>query len=404
MPPIVGRVLESRGVEVLDEPLPSPFHMAALPGWVRARWSDVTIPSLGHPLPNRLPIAKHLAPLGAPLRVSHGERVSRLDERLLDAPDAFTWAFERMAADPSAPAAPDADVACVRLDLLGDLLLAAPALRGAVARAGVSVVCRSEWLRWVELDDVLGTTVRTCGVDVHAWREPTLAPARTVVDLSPPGWSSPLTPAVARATPASERRCVPADAAAATLAGQAAAALGVDSVATPRRTTPVGDVGLLIAGGSSGERWMPAATWRMLLERAGGAFDIARWLVTADGDEAALASELPGTEALPFPIDPRVFAALLGRTRLFVGTSTGLAHLATVAGVPGIVVEHPTTRAGWYRVADANVAYVRAARPWWTESPTEDDVRRALQSRESYGFGPGEWEAAIDRAIGQLGA
>jgi hypothetical protein len=64
------------------------------------------------------------------------------------------------------------------------------------------------------------------------------------------------------------------------------------------------------------------------------------------------------------------------------------------------VVEHPTTAPEMYRAPVPFVHYVRPAKPWWCDNPSQDDVDRAMaEADNTYGFIRGEWRKAVELAI-----
>src|SRR5579862_6689909 len=125
LPRTVRSQLETMGVEVHDETLPQPFHRAELPGWVRASHRGFVVPALGNPLPTRWPIIRRVTMTGAPVYVARHGQMMRAPQIPLT--DAFTAALDGLDSgdEQAAPAStPSVDFACVRADLLGDLLLA----------------------------------------------------------------------------------------------------------------------------------------------------------------------------------------------------------------------------------------------------------------------------------------
>src|SRR2546427_9536584 len=199
LPGPVRSRLEAMGVEVDDETLPRPFHRAELPGWVRASHRGVVVPALGNPLPTRLPIVRRVAMTGAPVYVArHGSQMMRAPE--IPSTDAFTSALDS-GEEQAAPTSPSSiDFACVRADLLGDLLLVLPALTALAAAGSIRLIVREEWSDWMK--QLLPAGCEVQGLRLAPWGPPTFESAETSVDLSPPGWRSPLTPAIARAVPA----------------------------------------------------------------------------------------------------------------------------------------------------------------------------------------------------------
>lgn len=101
--------------------------------------------------------------------------------------------------------------------------------------------------------------------------------------------------------------------------------------------------------GSKTKRWPPAgfiAVARHLIQ------DRKKVVIVEGPAEPGLAHEIAGSlpageafvaEALPLPI----LAALIGRSSIFVGNDSGIAHLSAALGVPSIVLFGPTLPRHW---------------------------------------------------------
>ena len=401
VPDAVAVKLADVGVVFLADPLPAPFHRHEIPAVVSGtRWARVVVPALGHPLPTRWPVLRHLAAsLTAPLFVSTNGALSRVEHGSIPAADAYTWALDRVlepAAEPGAAFPSDTTVA-VRADLLGDVVLACPALDAFSRVRPTTVVTRTEWVPWLEAL-AAPRHLRTLGISIDPWHRPSLPPCERVVDMSPAESRSPLTRAIARSVPAVERFEITADQSGASLSIRLACALGVVVECTAARSGS--GPGLLLPGASSWERALPTRDWANLVRSASAAFDIRHWTVA--GLPAAAAEAFPGMRLAPHPLSPTQFLEFVRQAPLVIGTSSGLAHVAAVAGARTIVVEHPTTVSGLYRVPSAHAQYLRSAAPWWSDSPSPSAVEQAFGAADTYGFGPDELQSLVERALGDL--
>src|SRR5262249_31038910 len=161
--------------------------------WARASHRGFVVPALGNPLPTRWPVVRRAATTGAPVYVARHGQMTRAPEIPLT--DAFTSVLDSAdeLAELAAPPTPSSvDFACVRDDLLGDLLLALPALTELAASGSVRLIVREEWSDWMK--QLLPAGCEVQGLRLAPWDPPEFQSAETSVDLSPPGWRSPLTP------------------------------------------------------------------------------------------------------------------------------------------------------------------------------------------------------------------
>jgi len=400
LPAPVLSAFERLGVEVRDEPLPRPFHRAPLPVLLADVARGVVVPALGHPLPSRWPIVRRLTAEGLPVFVARHGRVEAAPP--VPTNDAFAWALDRLEQPPVYSSSTAPEIACVRADLLGDLLLTVPALAAAAEWHPLRLYVRQEWVEWMMR--LLPARCETRGLRLVPWDGSTFDPAALAIDLSPPGWTSPLTPAIARAIPARSHVRLSGSNPHAGLSELLASELDL-TVGWPDRKTQRGSVGVLVPTGSSLERHLPAADWAGAVERVSAAVGVRDWLVLdPDGMvDPGLRAALPGVRVLTGRQSPETLIDLMGGAAIVVGVSTALTHLAALTGTPAIVLEHPTTVPGLYRAPVNFVEYVRPARPWWRSDPTDDDVARALmEPSNSYGFQDGEWLRAIDTAIDRV--
>lgn len=404
LPPLVAEEFELLGAEIRSDPLPKPFHRTELPDWVRRPWRAIVVPALGNPLPSRLPALRHLAQLGSPLFVASHDRIEKAPSPLVGA-DPFSWAFDRLDQPPertSIPIPRGGPIACVRGDLLGDILLTLPALIALGAANTVRVITRNNWLEWLKLLMPEGTEFH--GISFSPWVTPVFAPAAISVDLSPPGWPSPLTPGLARSVPAHDHRCISRRLNQDGLSAMVAAEFGL-TVSWPVRSQRESRIGMAITGGSSGERAFPAGRWAHMLDCASRILAIRQWLLldTGDGLAAAVASAMRDATVLDYPQPPADILSLCKSAALVLGVSTGITHLAALTGTPSVVVEHPTTVPGLYRALVPFVHYVRPECPWWVDDPACTHWDRALANPEdSYGFETGELERQLEEALLRL--
>jgi len=394
LPRAVGVRLAAIGVEIRDQPLPQPFHQAELPEWIRKPHRGIVVPALGNPLPTRWPVVRRLATMDTPVFVARHGRIERVPE--IPSSDAFTWALDHGGELAAAAPASSVDFACVRADLLGDVLLAVPALTALAATGSMRLIVREEWTGWMK--HVLPAGCRVQGLGLAPWALPVFEPAATSVDLSPPGWRSPLTPAIARTIPAATHtRLGPGG----SLSDMLAATLGLD-VRWPARKQERGTHGVLVPTGSSLERLLPAERWTYAVERASSVMRIASWtILDPDGtSDPTLARVIPHASVLTGWQPPAALIDMIRSAAVVVGVSTALTHLAALTGTPALVVEHPTTVPAMYRAPVEFVRYLRSSRPWWRDDPSDDDVERAMaQPDDTYGFVTGEWRYAIDKAL-----
>lgn len=399
LPPLVARRFGSLGIEVRSDPLSVPFHRGEMPRWLRQAWRGIVVPALGSPLPSRWPVLRHLAHLSSPLYVASHGTVARAPYPI-PSDDAYSWALDRLEYPPTALSGPSDDTfTCVRADLLGDVLLSLPALASLGAMRPLRLIVRNSWLDWARL--LLPTNVQVRGVLLEPWMQPTFDSTMTAVDLSPPGWRSPLTPALARSVPArahlriTKRR--PHDG----LSAMIATEFDTDT-SWPECSVRPSDVGMIVPGGSSYERELPLSYWGDAAKRLSDVMRVTQWIVldTGNGQAAALASTLPNARALLYPQPPQRILSLYKHTCVVLGVSTAITHLGALTGTPSLVVEHPTTVPWLYRAPAPFVRYIRPERPWWCDDPTDFDLDRAFdEPAESYGFLPEEWCRQLDEAL-----
>lgn len=389
--------LRLMGAEVRHEALPQPLHSAVIPEWLYSKSNGVVVPALGHPLPTRWPIVRKLSTLGIPVFVaSHGQM------SLAPPPprsDAYTWALETGKEQATPSSLPVWDFTCVRMDLLGDLLLAVPALTALAEEVSICLITREEWHDW--MSELLPPRCTVQALRLVPWKPLPFDVAKTVVDLSPPGWRSPLTPAVARTIPAMTRMCLTHGH---SLAEMTASALRVQPDWPTVGSRP-STVGVLVPCGSSSERWIPEADWVDAIERVSRIFDLRSWTILDPEKRlsSGFASRIPQAHRLLGYRQPHALLELLRNAAVVLGVSTALTHLAALCGTRAIIVEHPTTLPGVYRAPVPYVRYVRPTNPWWREDPSNDDVERALaEPNNTYGFLQNEWGESIERAASQL--
>jgi len=402
LPRVVARRFASLGVEIRAGMLPKPFHRGEIPEWACRSWRGIIVPALGKPLPSRLPVLRHLAQLSSPLfTASHG-KISRAPREIPNA-DAFSWAFERLERPPEVISAPSVNTfSCVRVDLLGDVLLSLPALASLGSEHQLRIIVRNDWQEWMNL--LLPSEIQITGMVLEPWISPTFESATTAVDLSPPGWGSPLTPALARSIPASAHRQITARRNHDGLAAMIGAEFGLD-VKWPLRSARSSDVGLIVPGGSSSERSLPISYWEDGARRSSAAMGITKWVILdgCDGQAGAIAAAIPNAHPLSYPQPPSSILSLCRSVCFVLGVSTGITHLAALTGTPALVIEHPTTAPWLYRAPVPFVRYLRPEHPWWCDDPTEHDLDRALESsNDSYGFLPGEWHRLVEEALSTM--
>lgn len=407
VPAAVLDFLASEGHRVLASPLPRPMHRYPLPDEVTSTtWQTVVVPALGHPLPTRWPIVRRLAELGAPVIVSDGASWQWVHLNDIPAEDAYTWALDRLCEPAAAPpASPDVDLMCVRADFLSDLLLAWPAIGAAARRRRTTLVTSDRLAPWARAVADGSLDIRALPVDEWAGG-PVLPSAADVLDVSKPGSTSPLTPALAHAASAVRRLRVADRRTSLTMGEMVAEALDVrlptsghELKRTESRT------GLLCPSGSSAERDLEPATWATLAKIAGAALGVDRWtIVGVPRDRAqALAQTIPNASIAPFPAQPIEVVALMDSAHAVLSVSSALAHLAAIRHVPTIVVEHPSKAPFVNQVPGAHVHYVRPSSPWWRAQPDAIDIARATVGRgDSYGFWPEELTAGVEDAAKRL--
>jgi hypothetical protein len=401
LPPQVARRFESLGVEVNETPLPRPFHRGEWPRWIRRAWRGIVVPALGAPLPSRWPVLRRLAELPCPLFVASHGTIARAP-RVIPPVDVFTWAIDRLGLPPEMTAGARGEAwTAVRADLLGDVLLSLPAIAGLSERYPVRLVVRQEWVEWMQL--LAGANVHVHGLTLQPWVPPALEPSATVLDMSPPGWASPLTPALARAVPASTHRRIQARGEREGLSAMIASELGLEAV-WPSQPARHSDVGLIVPGGSSGERRLPLHFWIEAAQRVAAARGVRRWIVCVmnEKDGAALAAALPNGQLLAGRQRARHMIDLCRGASVVLAVSTAIAHLAALTGTAAITIEHPTTIPWLYRAPQPFMRYLRSEHPWWSDDPTESDLDRAFAIPEdSYGFLPDEWLRQLDLALAE---
>jgi len=398
VPDAVRRHLEFLEVEVLADDLPNPLHHHTLPDSVRRSWAQVIVPALSHPLPSRWPVIRRLMQLDSPIFVTSGDGLTPVEPHMVPLQDPFTWAIDRLSEPPAQPEPGAQDVACITADMLGDVLLTLPAIGTfAAARTHVTMVVRDEYTNWVTtiLNDA---PISVTGIGMVPWRKPQLSPSRVAVDLTPPDQSSPLTPALVRETPAADRRRCTSRLPFQGLSEMVGDVLHV-APAWPSVRRRSGGIGLIAASGSSAERDLSPSAWRALTTEAAKRTGVSRWVVvgTPAGHRAdALASALPSAVVAPFPLTPAAVLEICDSAALAVGVSTALTHLTALRGIPTVVLEHPETAVGVFRLPFPHVRYIRSEQPWWQPEPSPEDIARALAPQpDSYGFAPDEWSNAI---------
>ncbi len=384
------------GVEVVDETLPKPFHGSELPAWIRKFGKGIVVPSLGQPLPTRWPIIRHIASMSMPVFAAGHGRIALIQD--IPPTDAFTWSLEAGAETAITQSAPHTDYSCVRADLLGDLLLTIPAIR-AISRLGSTrLIIRQEWMPWMH---ELLPHCDISGLQLVPWSNPCWEPAKTVVDLSPPDWASPLTPAIARAIPAREHiRTVPGRG----LSEMVALSIGLQ-VVWPEQGCRKSGYGVFIPSGSSLERMLPAAYWRHALRHLSEVLNIESWIGIDPDKQIAHEKwpEIPEVRWVKGYREPSFLIGLIAEAGIVAGVSTALTHLAALCGTAALVVEHPTTVPGMYRAPVPYIEYVRPATPWWRDEPSEEDFERAIREQpDTYGFVGDEWYRTVDQRISNL--
>ena len=168
------------------------------------------------------------------------------------------------------------------------------------------------------------------------------------------------------------------------------------------------DIGLIVPGGSSGERAISPAYWSYTAERLRREMGVTQWMIL-DTDGSADTLKIPNARTLLCPQPPSYLLDLCRSACVIVGVSTSITHLAPLTGTPALVIEHPTTLPWLYRAPVPFVRYMRPQNPWWRENPSEQDLDRALAGpdtgpNESYGFLPGEFELQVDQEVSHLAA
>jgi hypothetical protein len=310
--------------------------------------------------------------------------------------DAFTWALDSSEEPTPAAAQSSVEFACVRVDLLGDLLLAMPALKTLAAAGSIRLIIREEWMDWMMHLLPAGCSVQ--GLRLAPWDLPSFESAETSVDLSPPGWRSVLTPAIARTVPARNHLRLTHGG---TLSEMIALALGLE-VHWPGRRPTFGSYGVLVPMGSSFERLLPEDYWTCAVQRLSHAMGIHSWTILDPDHQLSpdLLQQIPDSKLLAGRQEPNTLIDLLGGAAVVAGVSTALTHLAALTGTPALVVEHPTTVPEMYRAPVPFIRYIRPTKPWWCDDPSDDDVDRAMAEPDNtYGFVQGEWRDAIEEAI-----
>ena len=388
VPGVVAEYLREVGATLLDDPLPRPLHRHILPDSVRhCRWSRIVVPALGHPIPTRWPVIRHMAMLGAPLFVSSDGELHEIPPDSIPQSDPYTWALDRLLGPAAVASSPLTDeTVTIRADLLGDIVLAIPALAALSKRRPTRIVTREVWVPWLcalMRHSLIGVT----GLRMDPWNEPVLPACTEVVDMSPADNSSPLTPALAHATAASRRIKLGAPISGMGLAQMLAEKLGVD-IEWPPASAVGGSLGLLLPSGSSWERRLPPECWIAIRNLATAELGVTQWIVAGvpDDDPFIAKGYFRGMSLAPYPLDPAEFVPLARQARIVIGVSSGLTHVASINGTPTVILEHPTTVAGLYRVPYPYVRYIRPSQPWWRSQPSNSDLPMAFTQADSFGF------------------
>lgn len=404
VPAAVTDFLDSAGHTVLPVAMPSPLHHHELPGEIASTpWRSIVVPSLGHPLPTRWPIVRHLSALERTVIVSDGSSWQWIHHEDIPSTDAFTWAIDRLAGPPAdPPASVETDLLCVRADLLGDVLLAWPAVEAAARERRVTLLTRDYVAPWMAA--LAGHGIEVRGMSADEWTgEPRLPAADEAADLSAPDSTWPLTPALVHAAAVRRRHRLDARRASLTLGEMLAGMLGVDlpPAGEPRAT---GDrrMGILCPSGSTPERDLDASTWGRLARLAGDALGIDRWTVvgTPRDRAAAIAAAVPNASYAGLTLAPAGMLALIDAAAVALGVSTALSHLAALRRVPTIVIEHPTRVPFVSQVPGSTACYLRPSSPWWRPHPDATDIARATAAPgDSYGFVDDELTQAVEEAL-----
>lgn len=139
------------------------------------------------------------------------------------------------------------------------------------------------------------------------------------------------------------------------------------------------------------------------IRRVSQVMGVRSWTIIDPDDRCPLGMrDIPNTRLLTGRQEPKMLIDLVRGAAVVVGVSTALSHLAALTGTPALVVEHPTTLPEMYRAPVSFVRYIRPAKPWWIDNPSNDDVDRAMAEPDNtYGFVDGEWRDAIEKAIAQ---
>jgi len=382
------------GIEVRDEALPRPFHRAELPEWVRSSCRGIVVPALGQPLPTRWPIVRRVSSIQEPVYVArHGEIMPVAQ---IPRTDAFTWALDAGNETSKPESKPSVNFACVRADLLGDLLLTIPALHALAERGSIRLFIREEWTGWMKA--LFPDEFEVQGLHLAPWGATSFDSAETSIDLSPPDWPSPLTPAIARAIPANKHIRLKGNG---SLSEIVALSLGLQ-VNWPDRKPDTGGYGVFIPTGSSLERMLPDDYWRYAIQCVSKAMNVRSWKILDPDDRYRVESMggISAFERLTGYQEPSELIELVRGAAILVGVSTALTHLAVLTGTPALVVEHPTTLSRVYRAPVPFIRYIRPSSPWWCDNPSDEDVDRAMtEPANTYGFLPGEWHSAIEHAV-----
>jgi hypothetical protein len=404
VPGVVSEYLRERGVTVLDDSLPRPLHRHTLPDSIsHQRWSRIIIPALGHPIPTRWPVIRHMATLGARLFVSSDGELHEIPQDRIPQSDPYTWALDRLFGPTSVVSGPVVDeTVTIRADLLGDIVLAIPALAALAQRRPTRVVTREVWVPWLRAL-MCHSPIGVTGLRMDPWHEPVLPACTEVVDMSPADNSSPLTPALVHATAASRRVKLDAPVPGVGLAQMLAEKLDVD-IDWPPVSMTEGSLGLLLPSGSSWERSLPPESWLEIRDLATAEFGVTQWMIAGvpDHDPMIAGGRLRGMSLAPYPLDPTEFIHLARQARIVIGVSSGLSHAASISGTPTLVIEHPTTIAGLYRIPSAHARYIRPSQPWWQSQPTDSDLLMAFTQADSYGFRANELLESVAAELAML--
>lgn len=404
VPAAVEQSFASDGHQLLALPLPRPLHHHALPREVASEpWRTIVVPAMGHLLPTRWPLVRHLASTERPIVVSDGDSWEWIHHADIPPTDAYTWALDRLnEPSPEPPSAPDRELVCVRADFLGDVVLTLPALEAVARQRPVTVLVRDHVAAWVTGASSAKLDVRPLEID--GWQGPPVLPsAGEVADLSRPRSTWPLSAALSHAT-AAQRRVAVAHAPEVTPSESLAETFGVTLSFTvaPGPTTPLG---VLCPCGSTTERDMSPEAWQRVTRIAGERLGVTEWVVVGAPAPAAaaIAALVPNCRPAPFAMPPREFLTLVRGARSLVGVSSAFSHLAALQGIETLVIEHPHLRPDADRLPIETAAYVRPSSPWWRPLPASIDVARSTESwSDSYGFGPDELETSVEDAAGRL--